>query len=305
MDLPKTARINEVGPRDGLQNEKTQVSTADKVAMVNGLAAAGLKSIEFGSFVSPKWVPRMADSDQVGAEIKRVLGVSYQGLIMNERGYERAIMTKVDSVNLVCAVSETFNRKNMNAGVDEALENYRPILTRARQDNIAVSAYVSTAFGCPFEGDVPFENVLRVSQKFLEMGAEEIILSDTIGSAQPKQVQELIELHLKNNIPLEKIGCHFHDTRGLALSNTLVALQTGVNRFDGSVGGIGGCPFAPGAQGNASTEDMVFMMEEMGVSTGIDVPALIEIARSVEKLLDHPIAGRLKNAKLNPSYLTR
>jgi len=302
MDLPKTAKIHEVGPRDGLQNEKGQISTADKVALVDALSAAGLKSIEFGSFVSPKWVPQMADSDQVGAQIRRVPGVSYQGLIMNQQGYARAMAARVDSVNVVCAASESLNLKNMNAGVEAALENYRPVIARALQDGVAVTAYVSTAFGCPFEGEIPFANVLKVSQRFLEMGAGEIILSDTIGSAQPRQVRELLELHLEH-IPLEKIGVHFHDTRGLALANTLAALESGVSRFDGSVGGMGGCPFAPGAQGNATTEDMVFMLEEMGVSTGVDVLALIEVARTVEKLLGRALPGHLKNAKLKPSYL--
>jgi hydroxymethylglutaryl-CoA lyase len=303
MNLPKTAKIHEVGPRDGLQNEKTAVITADKVALVNGLAAAGLKSIEFGSFVSPKWVPQMATSDEVGAQIVRIPGVSYQGLVLNEKGYERALAAKVDSVNVVCGVSETFNRKNMNAGVEEALENYRPLLARVRQDGIPLTAYVSTAFGCPFEGAVPFANVLKVSLKFLELGANEVILSDTIGSAHPRQVRELIELHLENGIRLEQLGVHFHDTRGLALANVLAALESGVSRFDSSVGGMGGCPFAPGAQGNATTEDMVFMLEEMGVSTGVDVSALIEVARFAEKLVGRPLPGHLKNAQLKPSCL--
>jgi len=304
MGLPKTARIHEVGPRDGLQNEKNQIATSDKVALVNALSGAGLKSIEFGSFVSPKWVPQMADSDEVGQQIKRLPGVSYQGLIMNERGYERAIAAGVDSVNVVTAVSETLNRKNMNAGVDESLENYRPVIARALRDGVQVTAYVSTAFGCPFEGEVPPENVLRVSQKFLEMGAQEIIISDTIGCANPQQVREIAELHLEH-IPLEKLGMHFHDTRGLALACAVVALQIGINRFDASIAGMGGCPFAPGAQGNATTEDLVFMLEEMGINTGIDVLALIEVARTAEKLVGRPLPGHIKNAKLKPSYLER
>lgn len=305
MNLPKTAKIHEVGPRDGLQNEKAHVSTEAKIALVNNLAAVGLKSIEFGSFVSPKWVPQMADSDKVGTDIKRIPGVSYQALIMNEKGYDRAKAANSDSVNVVVATSETFNMKNMNSGVEQALENYRPIIARALQDNLPVSAYVSTAFGCPFEGEIAPQRVLQVSQQFLEMGAGEVIISDTIGCAQPRQVREIIELLLKNDIPLEKIGMHFHDTRGLALANVLASLESGVNRFDGSVGGMGGCPFAPGAQGNATTEDMVFMLEEMGVSTGIDVPALIEIAKEMESIVGHPLAGHLKNARLKPSYLVK
>ncbi len=304
MALPTKAKIHEVGPRDGLQNEKQQVSTTDKVALVDALTAAGLKSIEFGSFVSPKWVPQMADSDEVGKLITRAPGVSYQGLIMNMKGYERAMATGVDSVNVVTAVSETLNKKNMNAGVDESLENYRPVIAQAKQDGVQVTAYVSTAFGCPYEGDVSQQNVLAVSKKFLELGADEIILSDTIGCAHPKQVSELVALHLEH-FPLEKIGVHFHDTRGMALSNALAALQLGVNRFDGSVGGMGGCPFAPGAQGNACTEDLVFMLEEMGVSTGIDVLALIEVARTLERLLGRSLPGHIKNAKHKPSYLEK
>ncbi len=304
MALPASAKIHEVGPRDGLQNEKQPVSTAEKVALVNALAEAGLTSIEFGSFVSPKWVPQMADSDEVGRQITRQPGVSYQGLVMNMKGYERAIATGVASVNIVTGVSETFNRKNMNAGVDESLENYRPIIERARQEGIQVTAYVSTAFGCPYEGDVDPAAVLKVSQKFLAMGADEVILSDTIGCANPRQVAELFALHLEQ-MPLSSLGAHFHDTRGLAQANILAALQLGVNRFDGSVGGMGGCPFAPGAQGNVCTEDLVFMLEEMGVRTGVNVPALAEISRHMEQLLGRPLPGHIKNARLRPSYIER
>ncbi|MEI7556120.1 hydroxymethylglutaryl-CoA lyase [Candidatus Chlorohelix sp.] len=304
MTLPKTAKIHEVGPRDGLQNEKAPVSTAAKIELVNALARAGLPSIEYGSFVSPKWVPQMADSDEVGRLITRLPGISYQALVMNMKGYERAKAVGMDSVNIVTGVSETFNRKNMNAGVDESLENYRPIIAQARQDGIQITAYVSTAFGCPYEGDVAFAEALTVSRKFLAMGADEVILSDTIGCAYPKQVSELIALHLEH-IPANKLGLHFHDTRGLALANVLAVLQMGVNRFDGSVGGMGGCPFAPGAQGNVCTEDLVFMLEEMGVETGVNVPALIEVSRTVEGLLGRSLPGHIKNAKHKPSYLER
>jgi hydroxymethylglutaryl-CoA lyase len=304
MNLPGRAKIHEVGPRDGLQNEQQPVSTAEKVALVNALSDAGLTSIEFGSFVSPKWVPQMADSDEVGRQISRKPGVSYQGLVMNLKGLERALATGVDSVNIVTGVSETFNRKNMNASVDESLENYRPVVAQAKANNLQVTAYVSTAFGCPYEGEVSPQHVLAVSRKFLEMGADEIILSDTIGCANPRQVGELVTMH-QLFIPPEKLGCHFHDTRGFALSCVLAAIQQGVSRFDGSIGGMGGCPYAPGAQGNVCTEDLVFMLEEMGIKTGVNVEALFEISRNMEKLLGRALPGHTKNARLKPSYLVK
>ncbi len=295
MNLPGSARINEVGPRDGLQNEKTLIPASAKIELIEALAAAGLPSIEYTSFVSPKWVPQMADAEEVAAGISRRPGVNYQALVLNQKGLERALAAGVNSVALVVAVSETLNQKNMNASVQEALESYRPMVGQCHAAGVTVSAYASTACGCPYEGDVPAEKVLEVTRLFLEMGADEIVLADTIGSGHPRQVRDLCDRALAI-VPADRLGVHFHDTRGMALANSLAALETGVSRFDGSIGGLGGCPFAPGAQGNSATEDLVFMLEEMGVHTGINFPALIECARLAERLVGRPLPGHIKNA---------
>ncbi len=303
MSLPKTARINEVGPRDGLQNEKQMIPASAKIELIEALTAAGLKSIEYTSFVSPKWVPQMADAEEVAAGIQRQPGVNYQALVLNQRGLERALAAGVNSVGLVVAASETLNKKNMNAGVQEALDNYRPMLAQCHAAGVIVSGYVSTVCGCPYEGVVPAEKVLAVTKSFLAMGADDIVLADTIGSGHPRQVRELCEMTLEL-VPAERLGVHFHDTRGMALANSLAALEAGISRFDGSIGGLGGCPFAPGAQGNGATEDLVFMLEEMGVATGIDITALIECARLAERLVGRPLPGHIKGVKkLFPSAL--
>ncbi|HEX2913405.1 MAG TPA: hydroxymethylglutaryl-CoA lyase [Chloroflexia bacterium] len=295
MKLPARAYITEVGPRDGLQNEKELIPASAKVELIEALAATGLPSIEFTSFVSPKWVPQMADAEEVAEKITRRPGTNYQALVLNQKGLERALAAGVNSVALVVAASETLNKKNMNAGVNEALESYRPLLEKCRDAGVEVAGYASTACGCPYEGDVPVEKVMEVARAFLQMGADYIVLADTIGSGHPRQVRELCEAALKF-IPVERLGVHFHDTRGMALANSLSALEAGISRFDGSIGGLGGCPFAPGAQGNGSTEDLVFMLEEMGVSTGINVPALVECARLAERLVGRPLPGHIKNA---------
>ncbi len=296
MNLPSQAYITEVGPRDGLQNEKELIPAQAKIELIERLAATGLSSIEYTSFVSPRWVPQMADAEAVAAGINRRPGTNYQALVLNRQGLERALAAGVNSVALVVAVSETLNRKNMNAGVAEALENYRPLVAECRAAGVAVAGYASTACGCPYEGEVPLAHVLAVVQSWAEMGVESIVLADTIGSGHPRQVRELCEAALEI-VPAAKLGVHFHDTRGMALANSLAALESGISRFDGSVGGLGGCPFAPGAQGNSATEDLVFMLEEMGVSTGIDLDALIECAKLAERLVGRPLPGHVKSVK--------
>lgn len=296
MNLPKTARINEVGPRDGLQNEKQLIPASAKIELIERLAATGLPSIEYTSFVSPKWVPQMADAEHVAAGITRRPGVNYQALVLNGKGLERALAAGVNSVALVVAVSETLNKKNMNATVHEALEAYRPMIGQCHAAGVRVVGYASTACGCPYEGDVPADKVIEVARLFREMGADEVVLADTIGSGHPRQVRELCDKALEI-IPTERLGVHFHDTRGMALANSLAALEAGVSFFDSSIGGLGGCPFAPGAQGNGATEDLAFMLEEMGVSTGIDLTALIDCARFAEELVGRPLPGHIKSVK--------
>ena len=296
MNVPTTARITEVGPRDGLQNEKVLIPTEAKIELIERLAAAGLPSIEYTSFVSPKWVPQMADAEAVARAISRRPGVNYQALVLNAKGLERALAAGVNTVALVVAVSETLNRKNMNAGVAEALTAYEPLVEQAHAAGVTIAGYASTAWGCPYEGHVSAEAVIAVARRFVAMGADEIVLADTIGSGHPRQVRDLCEETLVV-VPASRLGVHFHDTRGMALANSLAALEAGISRFDSSVGGLGGCPFAPGAQGNSTTEDLVFMLEEMGVQTGIDLDALIETARFAEQLVGRTLPGHVKSVK--------
>jgi hydroxymethylglutaryl-CoA lyase len=296
MNLPKSVTIRDVGPRDGLQNEKQLIAAADKIALIDSLTAAGVSSIEFTSFVSPKWVPQMADAEEVAKGITRRKGVSYQVLVLNPKGFERAQNTQIDGVNLVVAASQTMNEKNMNTTTEAALDYYVPVVAEAKEKGYRLAGYVSTACYCPFEGYVAPEKVVEIARRWDELGVYEIVLADTIGGGNPQQVAAITEAVAKY-IPLERIGWHFHDTRGMALANALAAAQVGVSRFDASIGGLGGCPFAPGASGNATTEDLVFMFEEMGVSTGINVDALLECARQAERLVGRPLPGHVKGAK--------
>jgi hydroxymethylglutaryl-CoA lyase len=267
--------IVEVGPRDGLQNEATHVSTADKVTFVDLLSAAGAPAIEVSAFVSPKWVPQMADAADVFAGITRRPGVRYTALVPNLAGLDRAHAAGASDVAIFAAASETFSLKNINQGIDASLVAYRAVCDRAAQLGLRVRAYVSTAFGCPFEGDVPPDRVAALSQALVEMGAFEVSVSDTIGIAHPGQVPTVVNA-VAARVPLTKIALHFHDTRGTALANVLAALQLGVSTFDASAGGLGGCPYAPGATGNLATEDLIYMLDGLGVETGVNLTALVQ-----------------------------
>ena len=249
MNLPRRVRLVEVGPRDGLQNEPAAISTADKIAFVDALSAAGHRTIEVSAFVSPKWVPQMADADQVFAGIARQPETKYTALVPNLAGLERAIAAKVDQIAIFAAASETFSRKNINQGIDQSLDTYRQVADAARAARLPVRAYVSTAFGCPFEGAVDPAAAARVAAALIEMGAYEVAISDTIGIAHPGQVPTVVNA-VAARVPLDKIALHFHDTRGTALANVLAALQLGIATFDSSAGGLGGCPYSPGATGN-------------------------------------------------------
>lgn len=295
MTLPARVEIVEVGPRDGLQNESAAVSTQDKIAFVDHLSAAGLPVIEIAAFVSPKWVPQMADAGDVYAGITQRPGVRYPALVPNLAGLARAEQAGVREVAVFAAASETFSRKNINQSIDESLMTYRAVCERAAALGIAVRAYVSTAFGCPFEGEVAPERVAAVSGALIEMGAFEVSISDTIGIAHPGQVPVVLDA-VTSRVPLEKIALHFHDTRGMALANVLTALQRGVATFDASAGGLGGCPYAPGATGNLATEDLIYMLDGLGVATGVSLAALVQASRFMESRVGHPLPSRYYRA---------
>jgi hydroxymethylglutaryl-CoA lyase len=293
--LPAEVLVVDVGPRDGLQNEPAAISTEAKVRLINALARTGVRRIEATSFVSPKAIPQLADAAEVMARIERLPGVEYAALIPNPRGLERAVEAKADLVNVVVAATESFNRRNVRMSVDESMDAVGEIVRRAEPVGMPVSAVLSTSFYCPFEGRVPEEAVLALVGRFADMGLREVTLADTVGAADPAHVASLTAA-ARQRWPQLELGLHLHDTRGLAPANALAGLQAGMVRLEASVGGVGGCPFAPGAAGNACTEDLVFMLEAMGIRTGIDLPALIEVARTVPGLVQHPIDSRMVKA---------
>src|SRR5436305_9152497 len=293
--LIDSAKIVEVGPRDGLQNEKVTIPTQAKIDYITALGDAGLRVIEAGAFVGPKWVPAMADTAEVYRNIPKDPGVEYPVLVPNMKGLERAIDAGVKSIAIFTAASESFNRRNINMSIDESFENYAPVAVRARAEGIRVRGYVSTAFGCPYEGDVPPEKVLEVCARLLDLGCYEVSVGDTIGVGTPMQVQGVIGVLLQV-IPATKLAMHFHDTRGTALANTLAALEMGLATFDASSGGLGGCPYAPGASGNMATEDLVYMLDSMAIETGVDIKRLVAASQIIAPYLDHPLPGRYLQA---------
>ncbi|HEX7988924.1 MAG TPA: hydroxymethylglutaryl-CoA lyase [Stenotrophomonas sp.] len=266
-------RIVEVGPRDGLQNEKQQVATADKIELIDRLSATGLRSIEATSFVSPKWVPQLADAAEVFTGIQRRPGVSYPVLVPNEQGYERALAVGVREVAVFTAASEQFNRTNTNAGIDESLQRFEPILARAKADGVQVRGYVSTVLGCPYQGEVPLADVVRVARRLHAMGCYEISLGDTIGIGTPLKARAMLQA-VAAEVPVAALAVHFHDTYGQALANIASCLEEGVRVVDSAVAGTGGCPYARGASGNVASEDVIYMLHGMGMRTGVDLPAL-------------------------------
>ncbi|UWX04631.1 hydroxymethylglutaryl-CoA lyase [Pseudoxanthomonas sp. NC8] len=271
-------RIVEVGPRDGLQNEAAMLATADKIALVDRLSATGLRSIEATSFVSPKWVPQLADAAEVMAGIRRHPGVSYPVLVPNEHGYERARAAGAGEVAVFTAASEAFNRRNINASIDESIERFVPVLARAQLDRVPVRGYVSTVLGCPYRGDVPLDDVVRVARRLHELGCHEISLGDTIGVGTPLKARRML-LAVAAEVPMAALAVHFHDTYGCALANVAACVEAGVRVADSAVAGTGGCPYARGASGNVASEDLVYMLRGMGIDTGIDLEALAETGR--------------------------
>jgi len=288
----ETVTVVEVGPRDGLQNEATLVSTADKVAFVDRLSDAGFSAIEVTAFVSPRWVPQMADAAEVATAIAKRSGVQYRALVPNLRGFERALAAGIRDVTVVTAASETFNRKNINQAVDESLAEYARVLARARVEGVPIRGYLSTAFGCPYEGPVAVDTVVRRTRDLLELGVYEVAVSDTIGVAHPGQIVELLEA-LMPHVPVTSLALHLHDTFGTALANVLAGLVCGVRTFDASAGGLGGCPYAPGAAGNLGTEDLLYMLDGLGMTTGISAARLREATTFIAARVGHALPSRV------------
>lgn len=285
--FPTSVRIVEVGPRDGLQNEKVNIPTEQKIHFINLLSEAGLPVVEATSFVSPRAIPLLSDASAVMADITQRPGTIYPVLVPNLKGMERAITAGVRSVSVFTAASESFTRHNINATIEESLANFRPVVALAHQEHIPIRGYISTVFGCPYEGAIDPQRVLFVAQALLEMGIEELSLGDTIGVATPIQVMKMIDLLTARGIAIANIAVHFHDTRGTALANVLASLQMGISTIDSSVGGLGGCPYAPGAAGNLATEDLLYMLHGMNIETGVDLEKVVAATSFIAPLLGH------------------
>ena len=293
--LPAQVRIVEVGPRDGLQNEKAVVATAAKIELIDRLSATGLQSIEATSFVSPKWVPQLADAADVFAGITRRPSVAYPVLVPNERGYERALAVGAREVAVFTAASEAFNRRNINASIDESIERFVPVLERARSDGVRVRGYVSTVLGCPYQGEVPLDDVVRVARRLHALGCYEISLGDTIGVGTPARARAMLRA-VAAEVPMPALAIHFHDTYGQALANILACLEEGVAVIDSAVSGVGGCPYAKGASGNVASEDVVYMLHGLGIGTGIDLDMLAKTGRWLAGLLGRDTGSKAGRA---------
>ncbi|HYP18927.1 MAG TPA: hydroxymethylglutaryl-CoA lyase [Chloroflexia bacterium] len=295
--LPARVTVYEVGPRDGLQNEKVQVAAADKVRYIDMLTGAGFSVIEATSFVNPRAVPQLADAAQVLSGISRPPGVRYPVLVPNEKGMVRALESGATDVAVFTAASESFTKANINSTIAESLENFRPVFALARRHNVSVRGYVSTAFGCPYEGAVAPEKVREVALELAEQGAQELSIGDTIGVGTPNQVYDILGLLLRD-LPAERLAVHFHDTRGTALANVLAALEMGISTIDSSSWGLGGCPYAPGASGNLATEDLLYMLHGLGVETGVQLEKVVEASRFITGVLNKHPASRYLQAYL-------
>jgi hydroxymethylglutaryl-CoA lyase len=297
----RRVRLTEVGPRDGLQNEGVPVPTDAKVAFVRALVAAGLREVEVSSFVRADRVPQLADAEDVFARLgPPPAGVTYLALVPNARGLERALASRVGKVAVFTAATETFNRANVGASVDESIERFRPVVRGARKARVPVRGYVSTAFFCPFEGKTDPRRTADVAARLLELGCDEVDVGDTIGAATPPDVAAVLDVVLAE-VPLERLVLHFHDTRGTALVNVLEGLRRGVSAFDASAGGLGGCPYAPGASGNLATEDLVYLLDGLGVASGIDFAVLRAASAGIERELGRPLPGKAYRAGPAPS----
>ncbi|KRP61387.1 hydroxymethylglutaryl-CoA lyase [Pseudomonas trivialis] len=296
MSLPSHVRLVEVGPRDGLQNEALPIAVADKVRLVDALSDAGLGYIEVGSFVSPKWVPQMAGSAEVFAQIRRKPGVTYGALAPNLRGFEDALAAGVKEVAVFAAASEAFSQRNINCSISESLERFAPIMSAARQHGISVRGYVSCVLGCPYEGNVAPEQVAAVARELYAMGCHEVSLGDTIGTGTAGDTRRLFEV-VGAQVPREKLAGHFHDTYGQAIANIYASLLEGIQVFDSSIAGLGGCPYAKGASGNVASEDVVYLLEGLGIHTGIDLSRLIDAGRQISQVLGRASGSRVAKVR--------
>lgn len=299
MSYPNTVKIVEVGPRDGLQNEKAIIPLAHKVTLVEGLAASGLSIVETGSFVSPKWVPQMADSSDVFNAISRQSGVTYSALTPNMKGFEAALAAKADEVAIFGAASESFSQKNINCSIAESLARFAPIMTAAKEQGLRVRGYVSCVLGCPYEGDIAPQKVAEVTEQLLAMGCYEVSLGDTIGVGTPAKTRAMLNEVLKV-AEVDKLAVHFHDTYGQALANILIALEMGVSVVDSAVAGLGGCPYAKGASGNVATEEVVYMLNGMGIKTDVNLDKLVDCGAAIVESL-----GKDNNSKVAKAILAK
>ena len=297
MALPTQVTLVDVGPRDGLQNEKQPISTADKVELIARLQAAGLKEIEAASFVSPKWVPQMADGADVMGQIARNAGVRFHVLVPNMKGLEAALLTKPDEIVVFAAATEAFSQKNINCSIAESIERFAPVVAQARAAGIKVRGALSTTVGCPYQGDVTADEVEPVIKLMKDIGVEHMGIADTIGVGTPRKVQAVMERALKH-YPLAEVSGHFHDTYGQALSNIYACLEMGISRFDASIAGLGGCPYAKGATGNVATEDVVFLLNGLGIETGIDIDKLVDAGAFISQQLGRAPVSRVARALL-------
>jgi hydroxymethylglutaryl-CoA lyase len=293
--MKNSITLVDVSPRDGIQNEKIMLSAAQKLELICRLAAAGLRWIEVASYASPKWVPQMADAEEVFRAAATIPAIRPIVLVLNDRGYDRAVAAGARYIRLVVAATETMNRKNANASPADTMKSYRPIFDRARADGVELTGAIATSFGCPFEGPVDPEQVLRLARQFAEAGVAEVDFADTVGMAVPPQIESML-VRARKEFPRLRIGIHLHNTRNVGLANAYAAVQNGADVLDASTGGAGGCPFAPRATGNIPMDDLVFMLEGMGIATGIDLDALIETSRWFEELLQRPLPAMLPKA---------
>src|SRR5436190_6578436 len=289
--MSETVRIVEVGPRDGLQNEKTPISVADRIAFIEALIAAGLHTVEVGAFVSPKAIPLMVGSDQVLRGVSHIAGAEFHVLVPNEKGYEASQAAGAKVIAVFASASEGFSRANINCSVKESIERFKPVLARAKADGIRVRGYISCVLGCPFDGEVKPQAVVDVARALYDLGCYEVSLGDTIGVGTPLKARQLLRA-VAGTVPMEKLAMHFHDTYGQALANLYAGMEEGARVIDSAAGGLGGCPYAPGATGNVATEDVVYMLEGMGIATGVDMAKLVAATNEVSRLIGRPPVSR-------------
>ena len=301
MAIPQQVKIVEVGPRDGLQNESKPITLQDKITLVNNLSETGLKYIETGSFVSPRWVPQMANSDEVFADIKRHPSITYAALTPNLKGLERAIDAKADEVAVFVAASEQFSQKNTHCSIAESLERVQPIMAEAKQAGLRVRGYISCVLGCPYQGEVEKNIVAKLAKSLIQLGCYEVSLGDTIGVGTAGKAQQLIH-HIKKDVAVEQLAVHYHDTYGQALANIYASLELGISTIDSSIAGLGGCPYAPGASGNVATEDLVYLLQGLEIESGVDLNKLIGAGQEICQALGRKTQSKAASALLHKQH---